>query len=245
MADLQTIIARMMGQEREQNQQPRRRGLFGATVDPQTSARIRGDFGGGAGAQLGRDFRQGFNSAAANMRQALPSGVLGALSDSGIPGWEGLQRAQATANAGGMDAPGAIPAANGMALGSVIDQPKPLGPQMPPPQMPMQSNAGMRSQEPLFPGNQAQLDNQAFAEARARARAGIAEEGYPYMSSPSWVQSRTEMDRALDADRAARAEQARREGVSFDQFWRFGGRQDPSQRDPNDPAFRFTRPTRR
>lgn len=243
MADLQTIIARMMGQEQEQNQQPRR-GLFGATFDPQTSARIRGDFGGGAGAQLGRDFRAGFDSAAANVRQALSHDVLGALSNSGIPGWEGLQRAQATANAVGMDAPGAIPTTNGVALGSVIDQPKPLGPQTPPPR-PMQSNAGMRAQEPIFPGNQAQIDNQAFAEARARARAGIAEEGYPYMSSPSWVQSRTEMDRALDADRAARAEQARREGVSFDQFWHFGGRQDPSQRDPNDPAFRFTRPTRR
>lgn len=237
MADLQTIIARMMGQEPEQGQQPRR-GLFGATFDPQTSARLRGDFGGQAGAQIGRDFRLGFDTAAANVRQALPDSILGALSNSGIPGWQGLQRAQATARAAGMDAPGEIPLPQGTGLGAVMSQPKPLGP----PPMPVNGpvNMGMRDAS-IFPPNQAQIENRDWADARARAIAGIQEEGYPYMSSPSWVASRVEMDRALERNRAARAERERREGVSFEQWWRHGGRQDPSQYDPDDPAYRFSR----
>lgn len=90
--------------------------------------------------------------------------------------------------------------------------------------------------------SQAEMDNQAFAEALQRARAGIANEGYPYMRSPSWVNARVGQDRAVEQTRAAQAEQARREGITFDQWWHFGGRQDPSQRDPRDPYYRFNRP---
>lgn len=93
--------------------------------------------------------------------------------------------------------------------------------------------------------NQADVDNQAWAEANRMAQEGIAQEGYPYMTSPSWVAARTGMDRAIDRNRADRAEQERRERVSFDSWWHFGGRQGNEPVDPNAPAYRFNPPPRR
>lgn len=78
MGDLPDWLQAMRGRREE----PQRRPI----VDPQVTARLRRDFGGDAAGQVGRDFRAGFNNAAANTRQALPRGLLRALSSSGIPG---------------------------------------------------------------------------------------------------------------------------------------------------------------
>lgn len=83
-----------------------------------------------------------------------------------------------------------------------------------PPSAPMQS--------------QAELDNQAWQEAQMRARLAIQQDGVPYFESPSVVNAGDALASAVDANRAAEMEQARREGVSWEDWWRFHGRQDQS-----------------
>lgn len=129
MADLQTIIARMMGQEEGQPQQ--RRNLFGRpTIDPNVTAQIGRDFGGDAFGQMGRDFRTGFNNAAANVRQSLPRGVLRGLSNSGVPGWEGLLRERGAADAmqAGLQPPAHNPPPSGSPLQMLALPPEAMAP---------------------------------------------------------------------------------------------------------------------
>ena len=104
MGDLPDWLQAMRGRREE----PQRRPI----VDPQVTARLRRDFGGDAFGQMGRDFRSGFNSAAENVRQTLPRGMIGALADTGIPGWQGLRRARSDADVRGLglDAPSPDPA---------------------------------------------------------------------------------------------------------------------------------------
>lgn len=84
----------------------------------------------------------------------------------------------------------------------------------------------------------AEQENQAWGEAMLRARAGVQQEGYPYFQSPSVVGAGDSLSAAIEADRLAREEQARRESVSWGEWWRHGGRQ-AGLTDPNQPAYRF------
>lgn len=85
----------------------------------------------------------------------------------------------------------------------------------------------------------ATMENQDWNDAVTRARQGIAQEGVPYAEDQGWLQDQSEMLRALEQERAARAEQERREQVSFEEWWRYGGRQAGPSNDA--PAYRFTR----
>lgn len=87
--------------------------------------------------------------------------------------------------------------------------------------------SGARDIIPNAPqGSQAEQENAAWRDAHSRARQAISQEGYPYFRSPSVVRAGDAMAAAVDTNRAARQEQARREGVSWDNWWHFRGRQD-------------------
>lgn len=122
-----------------------------------------------------------------------------------------------------------------------------------PPQAPMVNGMGgpMPARRGLEPATapvrpQADLENQAFAQARQRAQQGIRNEGYPYLRSPSVQDATANRVDAIEQERQARAEQQRREGVSFDQWWRFRGRQDENAPLPRpfdlNSAYRFNSP---
>ncbi len=89
-------------------------------------------------------------------------------------------------------------------------------------------------------GSMAADDNAAWQDARRRARASIAQEGYPYFQSPTVRDAGAALARSVDEDRALRAELARRQGVSWQDWWHFGGRQ-AGVNEPNAPAYRFGR----
>lgn len=116
MADFLTMLARALGQQEEPpQQQPQpRRPMF----DPRVTAQLGRDFSGDAFGQMGRDFRAGFDNAAINARQALPRRTIGALSNLGVPGWQGMaqQRSMTDATQAGLQAPGQIAPAAGTRL---------------------------------------------------------------------------------------------------------------------------------
>jgi hypothetical protein len=72
------------------------------------------------------------------------------------------------------------------------------------------------------------MENQAWQEANRMAQEYIAQNGTPYFSSPSVLNAGDAMASAVDRNRAAQQEVARREGVSWEDWWRFHGRQDQS-----------------
>lgn len=111
MADLAAMLAQALGLREEEQDPQQRRNLFGRpTIDPQVTAQLGRDFGGDAFGQMGRDFRAGFNNAAVSARQALPRRTINALSNLGIPGWQGMaqQRSMTDATQAGLQAPGQI-----------------------------------------------------------------------------------------------------------------------------------------
>jgi hypothetical protein len=82
--------------------------------------------------------------------------------------------------------------------------------------------------------NQADADNQAWQEANRMAQEYIAQNGTPYFTSPSVVNAGDAMASAVDGNRAAQQEMARREGVSWEDWWRFHGRQGEANAAPFD-----------
>lgn len=90
--------------------------------------------------------------------------------------------------------------------------------------------------------SQAELEAQAMRDAMARAHALRGEPLYDPNLDTQWRGDRTELDRAREQYAAAEAERARREGVSFEEWWRFGGRQSEDWT-PDQPAYRLARLT--
>jgi len=82
--------------------------------------------------------------------------------------------------------------------------------------------------------NQADVDNQAWQEANRMAQEYIAQNGTPHFTSPSVVNTGDAMASAVDGNRAAQQEMARREGVSWEDWWRFHGRQGEANASPFD-----------
>lgn len=82
--------------------------------------------------------------------------------------------------------------------------------------------------------NQADLDNQAWQEANRMAQSYIRNNGTPYFTSPSVVNAGDALASAVDSNRAAQEEMARREGVSWEDWWRFHGRQGEANAAPFD-----------
>lgn len=164
MGDLPDWLQAMRGRREE----PQRRPI----VDPQVTARLRRDFGGDAFGQMGRDFRSGFDQMAVNARQGLPRRAVTALSNSGIPGWQGLarQRSMTDAVQAGLAAPQQVPQQRGVSLsevlagGSADDVPAPPMPALPPrgfapPEAPAVSPY--------------EMENEAFRRALERARGSM------------------------------------------------------------------------
>lgn len=86
----------------------------------------------------------------------------------------------------------------------------------------------------------AELEAQAMRDAMATARASMQTEPVPYNTNARWVEERDAIERLRQRDRQAQAEMARREGVSFEDWWRFGGRQDEDWT-MDQPAYRLSR----
>jgi len=176
-------------------------------------------------------FQSGFDNTAIRARQRLPTGVVNALSQSGIPGWQGLRTARNQQDAAdfGLEAPTQAPIANDLraALRDVI---------LPSAQQGVYASSsasvptGVRRgvEPPDGPQGQSftEQDNRAFLDARERARALIEQDGSPYLTDPSVQQAGGALAAAVDANRAARDEVARRSGITWDQWWHYRGRQD-------------------
>lgn len=114
---------------------------------------------------------------------------------------------------------------------------QPVGPEMP--------RRGL--EPPTAPRNgeaQHEMEAQAMREARQRAHQATITEGFPYFQSPSVVSAGDALAAGVDRDRAARAEQSRRENVSWEDWWRLHGRQDGHEVGPFDfaNAYRTSRP---
>lgn len=185
-------------------------------------------------ARASRGFQGAFDGAARRTRQALPAPVLRALSASGIPGWQGLSRARNMQDARniGLEAPSQAPVANALRVS--------LGEAMLPGEMPQAPSpisavdpSGVRRgveppSAPLGPSQAAQ-DNQAFREALMAARAAIRTEGAPVFRDRPYQHAGQAYAESMDDYRAAQAEVDRREGVSWDQWWRHRGRQDANR----------------
>ncbi len=73
--------------------------------------------------------------------------------------------------------------------------------------------------------SEADANNQAFRDARTRAREQIRNEGYQFVD-PGYIQQGQAYAQAVDRNRAAQAEMQNRENVSWEDWWRFRGRQD-------------------
>lgn len=87
--------------------------------------------------------------------------------------------------------------------------------------------------------NQYELEAAAAREAIRRAQANPGSGPLNYNENQQWYGQRQQLDRLQDRARADQAEMARREGVSFEDWWRFGGRQS-SDWTPEQPAYRLT-----
>lgn len=180
-----------------------------------------------------QDFQGAFDGAARNTRQALPIPVVRALSSSGIPGWEGLSRARNTQDASnlGLEAPSQAPVSNALRV-SIGDVMLPDGAQQAPPMTAAETGGVRRGVAPpnAAPGpSQAVQDNQAFREALRAARAAIRTEGAPVFRDRPYQMAGQAYAQSMDDYRAAQAEVERREGVSWDQWWRHRGRQDANR----------------
>lgn len=93
--------------------------------------------------------------------------------------------------------------------------------------------------------SQEQQNAQAARDAIARARSMHGEPVLDPNSNPTWYSQRQELDRLREQAAADQAEQAHRERVSFEQFWRFGGRQSPEWQYGRDPFYRAPLPQQR
>lgn len=195
-------------------------------------------------ARASRDFQGAFDGAARRTRQALPPSVIRAMSESGIPGWGGLSRARNVQDASdlGLVAPSQAPVSNALraSIGDVV--------------APGYASDGASAQTPAASSarrgvvppsaaagpSQAQQDNQAFREALIAARAAIRTEGTPVFDDPSYQRAGQAYAHSMDDYRAAQDEVARREGVTWDQWWRHRGRQD-ANRPPAPEDYDFAR----
>mgnify|MGYP007071607891 CR=1 FL=1 len=194
-------------------------------------------------AQASQDFQTRWNGAARDMRQRLPSGVVGALAHSGIPGWEGMSRERNAQDARdfGLESPTNAPVSPTLrtALRDALTGGDLIGAETYSAPIPGVAHGMAPPDGPQGPP-QAQLDNQAFLDARTRARAAIAQEGTPYLDDPNVQASGQALAAAVDQNRASQDELRRRQGVSWDDWWHFGGRQ-AGVTDPSLPAYRFGR----
>lgn len=184
-------------------------------------------------------FQTRFNGLANSTRQRLPLRVIDALSHSGIPGWEGMSRERYAQDASdyGLEAPSGAPVQDSLrtalrdalAGGEAIDPDAAYSAPLP--------GAVRGTAPPDAPQGppQTQLDNQAFLDARTRARTAIAQEGTPYLSDPNVQGAGQALAAAVDQNRASQQEVERRQGVSWDQWWRHRGRQDPRNVPPISP----------
>lgn len=183
-------------------------------------------------ARASRDFQGAFDGAARRTRQALPQSFVRAMSESGIPGWGGLSRARNVQEASdlGLVAPSQAPVSNALraSLGDVrlhadaLDAPIPAAP-------PPGVRRGVAPPDAAQGPSQTQQDNQAFREALLAARNAIRTEGMPVFGDPSYQHAGQAYAQSMDEYRAAQDEVARREGVSFEQWWRHRGRQDANR----------------
>lgn len=166
-----------------------------------------------------RDFQAGFDGAARNARQGAPVYVLNAMSRSGIPGWQGMARERNVEDARqlGLEAPSPVPMNDALriALRDTIAPPA--------------DTQGYRpSPAPSFSDSapETALENRAFLDARTRAQEALREEGYPTFNDPAYQQSGQALAAAIDQNRADQAEIERRNGITWEQWWRHRGRQD-------------------
>lgn len=196
-------------------------------------------------ARASRDFQGAFDGAARRTRQALPPSVIRAMSESGIPGWEGISRARNVQDASdlGLVAPSQAPVSNALraSIGDVVVTPG-YASDGAPMQAPTTSTARRGVAPPSAPPgpSQTQQENQAFREALLAARAAIRTEGTPVFSGPSYQRAGQAYAQSIDDYRAAQDEVARREGVTWEQWWRHRGRQDANR--PTAPEdFDFAR----
>jgi len=184
-------------------------------------------------ARASRDFQGAFDGAARRTRQALPPSVIRAMSESGIPGWGGLSRARNVQDATdlGLVAPSQAPVSNALraSIGDVV-APGYATDGAPAP-TPSASSARRGVEPPSAPlgPSQAAQDNQAFREALMAARAAIRTEGAPVFRDRPYQHAGQAYAESMDDYRAAQAEVDRREGVSWDQWWRHRGRQDANR----------------
>lgn len=194
-------------------------------------------------ARASQDFQSRFNGLANSTRQRLPLRVVGALSDSGIPGWGGMRQARNVQDASdfGLEAPSAAPVSDPLrlALRDTLVGGGSFAPETYNTQTPTVARGREPPSAPQGPP-QAQLDNQAFLDARTTARAQIAQEGVPYFQSPSVVEAGNAMAASVDQNRMSQDEMRRRQGVLWEDWWHYGGRQ-AGPTDPSQPAYRFGR----
>lgn len=181
-------------------------------------------------ARASNGFQSRFDGLARNTRQRLPRRVVGALAHSGIPGWEGMSRERYAQDASdhGLEAPTTAPVSGTLrtALRDALVGGEAIDPDTYSQPLPGVAHGVAPPDAPHGPA-QTQLDNQAFLDARTRARTAIAQEGTPYLSDPNVQGSGQALAAAVDQNRAAQQEVERRQGVSWDQWWHHRGRQDP------------------
>lgn len=88
--------------------------------------------------------------------------------------------------------------------------------------------------------SQQELDAIAAREAIARAHGDRGGGPLSYNENPRWFEERRDLERLQERAATDQAEMARRAGVSFEDFWRYGGRQS-EEWTPDQPAYRFSR----
>lgn len=84
-----------------------------------------------------------------------------------------------------------------------------------------------------------ELEAQAARDAIARAQANPGGGPLNYNENQQWYGQRQDLDRLQEQARADQAELARREGVSFEDWWSRGGRQS-DEWTPDQPAYRLS-----
>ncbi len=188
-------------------------------------------------------FQGRFDGLARDTRQRLPRRVVGALSNSGIPGWEGMSRERYAQDASdyGLEAPTTAPVSGTLrtALRDALVGGEAIDPDTYSQPLPGVVRGVAPPDAPQGP-SQAQLDNQAFLDARTRARAQIEHEGSPYLSDPNVQRSGQALAAAVDQNRASQDELRRRQGVTWNDWWHYGGRQ-AGVTDLGQTAYRFGR----
>lgn len=87
--------------------------------------------------------------------------------------------------------------------------------------------------------SQQDLEAQSARDAIMRARQNRGAGPLSYNENPRWLAQRQDLDRLQERAAMDQAEMARRSAVSFEEFWRRGGRQS-DEWTPDQPAYRFT-----